>query len=223
MDELWLFITGNFVDAILFLSVLILFALCVGSLLAAWFSLQDKTQYKHNRRKLYNDVSFLNWLSFRKWNNHETEEFRKKTETNITNLLFLKRIAVQQTVKYGKYFIFYAGLLCVAIVIRNWHMDYEIQKHEIPISQLNNILSDKEQPPDSVQINLHDNKIITVVVNDKDISASYEFVYYRLDNQELIKTMQGQKVLKIPQMLCNVFAVIWLFMICGFRYIRKIV
>jgi len=219
MDDLWFFLTGNLIDAVLFMICAIFLLLCVGSFLAAWFSLRDETQYAYRRHKVDVDVDFSGWLIFRHWDSPEVQAFRKKAEQTIVNLLILKHIAIRQTLKYGKYVLFYAGLLAASLGVQSWHMNAEIRDHELSAEQLRDVL-DEESPPDGVQVKSHEDGVATVIVEDKERSASYEFAYAK-DGEGWQKKYNGQKVLKIPEALQNLCAVLWLLLLWGLRYLHK--
>lgn len=221
MKELYLFITGNFIDAILFSFCAIFFLLCGGSFLAAWFSLRDETRYAYRRHKVDVDIGFSDWLIFRNWNSPELQAFLKKANEAIVNLLLLKRIAIRQTIKYSKYIFLYAGLLAVASGVQAWHMDQEINAHELSAESLDMVLNEEALPEEGVDVKFHDEEIATVTVKDKEKSASYEFVYQK-DGTSWVRQGDGQKVLKIPNAIQNACAIIWLLLVWGFRYMRSV-
>lgn len=199
MNELWNFITGNFIDALLFTVVLGLFLLCFGSCLAAWASLRDETQYQRKSVKLEDEIAYL--LAFAK---ERPVLADKKTEIasiikqKMNNLLLLKHIAGKQTAKYSKYAVLYAVLLAGALSVQSWNMDNELRTHETVASR-----------------EVVDGASSKSMVFNARTGASYEYLYF--DDTKVYE----QKILHVPSVISNGCAVVWLFVIICIRHLSK--
>lgn len=215
MGELWNFLTGNFVDACLFILALVTAALFIGSLLAAWMSFRDETQYQHKRSKIDNDLDMLGKLGSI-MSNAQTR--REELQTKTENLLFLKHIAIRQTVKYMKYAAFYFVLFIAALGGQSLHMENEINSHEVSLTEA--LQKSKDGNSSNITTKSYDSGVMRVSVKDSSNNATYEYVYSGEQEDDKQKTFQ-QKVNHLPSVLANIFAGLWLLMIWGIRYLRR--
>lgn len=215
MNELWFFITGNFINAIIFSIAAVFFLLSIGAVLAAWLSILDESQYNWRIRKLDADVVFGKVLS--KYRPSEMKEVSDQQSKKAENLTWLKTIATGQAKRYGKFAVIYFALFVAFFGAYSMSITKDVQKHELAASEVQAMLLSGEEK-ENVKIKTVKDKI-TVSVFDKTKNANYEYIYS--DNGETKE--YGQKSVQIPTILTNLAAILWLLMIWGTRYIRSII
>ena len=215
MSELWSFLTGNFVDACLFMLAVAMGALFVGSILAAWMSFRDESQYRHRQSKIDKDLDMLGDFGDKI---SDAQSRREELQAKEENLLFLKHIAIRQTVKYIKYTVFYFVVFILAMGGQSWHMEREITNHEVPLTEA--LQKNEDGNSSNITIKSYDDGVKRVSVKDASNNATYEYVYSGEQKDNKQKTFQ-QKVNHLPSVLANIFAGLWLLMIWGIRYLRR--
>ena len=216
MAELWYFITGNIISGSLTVIVALLSLMTAGAIIATWASYRDKSRYEYRQRKLNVDADYVKVLkeSYPEKMSEIQDDIQKKS----INLSRLKGIAHRQIAKYGRYAMLYIVLLTAALSAKTWCSETEMREHEVVPTAITSTTQLNEEL-NMAKIVRHNDGIMTVSVPDKTTNADYEYVYK--ETEYGFQKMLEQKVVHIPDVLCDLITIAWMVVMVGLRYLSS--